>query len=78
MVPPSRRFDAEHILGRLRTAYLGWLRGLALGMLVLGGITYLGLRLAGRSNGVAALHGKTSREMFQGLWPPVPAETCII
>lgn len=34
----------------------------------------MGLRLAGRSNGVAALHGKTSREMFQGLWPPVPAE----
>jgi glycogen phosphorylase len=34
----------------------------------------MGLRLAGRSNGVAALHGRTSREMFQGLWPPVPAE----
>jgi starch phosphorylase len=34
----------------------------------------MGLRLAGRSNGVAALHGKTSREMFQGLWPPVPAD----
>ncbi len=32
----------------------------------------MGLRLAGRSNGVAKLHGKTSREMFQGLWPPVP------
>lgn len=47
MVPPVRRYDAERILDRLRTAYLGWLRGLALGMLVLGGITYLGLRLAG-------------------------------
>ncbi|HET6964283.1 MAG TPA: alpha-glucan family phosphorylase [Acidimicrobiales bacterium] len=34
----------------------------------------MGLRLAGRSNGVAKLHGRTSREMFQGLWPPVPAE----
>jgi starch phosphorylase len=34
----------------------------------------MGLRLAGRSNGVAALHGRTSREMFQGLWPPVPAD----
>ncbi|HET9077474.1 MAG TPA: alpha-glucan family phosphorylase [Acidimicrobiales bacterium] len=33
----------------------------------------MGLRLAGRSNGVAQLHGKTSREMFQGLWPPVPS-----
>jgi starch phosphorylase len=34
----------------------------------------MGLRLAGRSNGVAKLHGRTSREMFQGLWPHVPAE----
>ena len=34
----------------------------------------MGLRLAGRSNGVAKLHGRTSREMFQGLWPPVPVE----
>jgi starch phosphorylase len=34
----------------------------------------MGLRLAGRSNGVAKLHGRTSREMFQGLWPPVPPE----
>ncbi len=33
----------------------------------------MGLRLAGRSNGVAKLHGRTSREMFQGLWPPVPS-----
>jgi predicted PurR-regulated permease PerM len=47
MVPPVRRFEAEQILDRLRVAYLGWLRGLFLGMLVLGGITYLGLRLAG-------------------------------
>ncbi len=34
----------------------------------------MGLRLAGRSNGVARLHGQTSREMFQALWPHVPAE----
>jgi predicted PurR-regulated permease PerM len=47
MVMPARRYEAEQILDRLRTAYLGWLRGLALGMLVLGGVTYLGLRLAG-------------------------------
>jgi predicted PurR-regulated permease PerM len=47
MVPPSRRMHAEHILTRLRLAYLGWLRGLAIGMLVLGGITYLGLRIVG-------------------------------
>jgi predicted PurR-regulated permease PerM len=47
MVPPRRRFEAEHILDRLRVAYLGWLRGLAIGMVVLGGVTYAGLRLAG-------------------------------
>jgi glycogen phosphorylase len=34
----------------------------------------MGLRLAGKSNGVASLHGQTSREMFQALWPHVPAE----
>jgi starch phosphorylase len=34
----------------------------------------MGLRLAGMSNGVAKLHGKTSRTMFQGLWPTVPLE----
>ena len=34
----------------------------------------MGLRLAGKSNGVAQLHGETSREMFQGLWAHVPAE----
>jgi predicted PurR-regulated permease PerM len=47
MVPPAKRPEARHILARLRTAYLGWLRGLAIGMLVLGGLTYIGLRLAG-------------------------------
>lgn len=47
MVPPARRLGAERVLDRLRAAYLGWLRGLALGMVVLGGVTYLGLRLAG-------------------------------
>lgn len=31
----------------------------------------LGLRLAARANGVAALHGEVSREMFQGVWPGV-------
>lgn len=34
----------------------------------------MGLRLAGLSNGVAKLHGDTSRKMFQALWPPVPTE----
>ena len=34
----------------------------------------MGLRLAGRANGVAALHGAVSREMFQGVWPDVPVD----
>ncbi len=34
----------------------------------------MGLRLAGRSNGVAKLHGAVSREMFRGMWPDVTVE----
>jgi len=47
IVPPGSRPHARHILARLRVAYLAWLRGLVIGMLVLGGVTYLGLRLVG-------------------------------
>ncbi|MDT3445866.1 alpha-glucan family phosphorylase [Pseudofrankia sp. BMG5.37] len=32
-------------------------------------MAHMGLRLAQRSNGVSALHGIVSREMFNGLWP---------
>jgi starch phosphorylase len=32
----------------------------------------MGLRLAARANGVAALHGIESREMFGGMWPDIP------
>jgi predicted PurR-regulated permease PerM len=45
--PIPRRPHVHHILTRLRTAYLAWLRGLLVGMLVLGGLTYLGLELVG-------------------------------
>ena len=47
LAPPTKRPQAERILDRLRTAYLGWLKGLVIGMLVLGTLTYGGLRLAG-------------------------------
>lgn len=47
IVPPAGRPRAEVVLNRLRLAYLGWLRGLVTGMLVMGGLTYLGLRLVG-------------------------------
>jgi predicted PurR-regulated permease PerM len=47
IVSPSRRFQAAHILARLRDAYVGWLRGLVVGMVILGTLTYLGLILIG-------------------------------
>ena len=47
VVPPPRRAKAQLILSRLRVAYLGWLRGLVIGMCVLGGVTYLGLQVVG-------------------------------
>ncbi len=34
----------------------------------------MGLRLAGRSNGVSRLHGEVSRDMFDDLWPGVPPD----
>src|SRR4051794_11800920 len=34
----------------------------------------MGLRLAGRSNAVAKLHGDVSRSMFSALWPGVPVD----
>lgn len=47
LAPPDRRNTAITILDRLREAYLGWIRGLLVGMLVLGVLTYLALRIAG-------------------------------
>jgi starch phosphorylase len=34
----------------------------------------MGLRLAGRSNGVAQLHGEVSRDMFGDLWPDLESD----
>lgn len=47
LVPPPGRRVASHVLRRLGEAYLGWLRGLVVGMLLLGILTYLALELAG-------------------------------
>ncbi len=47
VVPPQGRAKAQLILCRLRIAYIGWLRGLAIGMCVLGTLTYLGLQVVG-------------------------------
>lgn len=34
----------------------------------------MGMNLASRRNGVAALHGAVAREMFSGLWPQIPTQ----
>src|SRR5947209_8312803 len=47
LFPVPRRQHVHHILMRLRTAYLAWLRGLFVGMVVLGGLTYIGLLVVG-------------------------------
>ena len=47
LAPPRHRAHAQQILGRLATAYLGWLAGLAVGMTVLGTLTYAGLSIVG-------------------------------
>jgi len=38
------------------------------------GMTPLALRASGFANGVAALHGDTSRHMWRGLWPDLPID----
>jgi starch phosphorylase len=38
------------------------------------GMTPLALRTSGFANGVAELHGDTSRRMWHGLWPGLPVE----
>jgi predicted PurR-regulated permease PerM len=47
LFPPRQRPHARHVLARLRAAYLGWLLGLIIGMVILGGLTYLGLIIVG-------------------------------
>jgi glycogen phosphorylase len=37
-------------------------------------LTVLALRMAAQCNAVAELHGETSRNMWQGLWPGLPVE----
>ena len=40
------------------------------------GMTPLALRTSGFANGVGALHGDISREMWRGLWPELPTTRC--
>jgi predicted PurR-regulated permease PerM len=45
LVPPPGRDRARRVMQRLGDAYLGWMRGLVVGMVVLWVIAYVGLRL---------------------------------
>jgi predicted PurR-regulated permease PerM len=47
LFPASRRPDVLRTLERIRLAWLGWLRGIALDMLVLGGLLFLGMQIIG-------------------------------
>ena len=47
LFPVSRRPDVLRTLERIRLAWLAWLRGIALDMLVLGGLLFLGMQLIG-------------------------------
>ena len=47
LVPPSRRRHARHIMERLRTAWIGWLKGVVVDMFVSGTLLYIGLTIIG-------------------------------
>ncbi len=47
LVPPDRRPDTRRILDRLRTAWMGWMRGVAVDMFMTGVLLYVGLTLVG-------------------------------
>jgi predicted PurR-regulated permease PerM len=47
LFPPDRRDHAQHVMSRLRDAWVGWMQGVAVDMLVSGVLIYLGLTLIG-------------------------------
>jgi len=47
LAPLEQRDEMMRVLGRIRTAWLGWLRGIAFDMLVLGGLLFVGMKLVG-------------------------------
>jgi predicted PurR-regulated permease PerM len=47
LVPPSRRRHARHVMERLRTAWIGWMQGVAFDMFISGTLLYIGLRIVG-------------------------------
>ena len=47
LFPPERRSHAEHVMRRLHDAWVGWMRGVGVDMLVTGILLYVGLTLIG-------------------------------
>ncbi len=47
LFPTARQPDVRRTLERIRVAWLAWLRGVALDMLVLGGLLFLGMEIIG-------------------------------
>lgn len=47
LFPPDRRSHAEHVMGRLRESWVGWMQGVAVDMVVSGILLYIGLTLIG-------------------------------
>jgi predicted PurR-regulated permease PerM len=47
LFPPDRRDHARFVMGRLREAWVGWMQGVFVDMLVTGVLLYLGLSLIG-------------------------------
>jgi predicted PurR-regulated permease PerM len=47
LVPPDHRPQADRIMGRLRTSWVGWMQGVAADMLISGVLLYIGLSIIG-------------------------------
>jgi predicted PurR-regulated permease PerM len=47
LAPPSRRGHVRHVLDRLRSAWIGWMQGVAIDMLVTGVLVFIALSLIG-------------------------------
>jgi predicted PurR-regulated permease PerM len=47
LFPPGRRAHARHVLGRVRVAWIGWMEGVAIDMLVTFILLWIGLTLIG-------------------------------
>jgi predicted PurR-regulated permease PerM len=47
LVPPSRRRHARTVMDRLRTAWIGWMQGVAVDMFISGTLLYIGLSIIG-------------------------------